>query len=312
MNLIFCGTPQFAVPTLEKLVEEKFPIELVITNPDEPRGRGHKVQPSPVKEVALKHDLAIYQPTKLKTDETRNYISQYRPDAIVIVAYGHIVPPWMIDLPPYGCVNLHASILPKYRGAAPIAWALIRGEKETGVTTMKIDPGMDTGEMLLERREPIRDDDTTETLSARLSVIGADLMIETLRKLERGEVKPRPQDSQFATMAPRLKKEDGLMDWTRPADELARRVRGLMPWPGAYTSFRGKLLHIWRAEAVPATGGSALAPGTILTEGGRLAVACGEGTLLVLLEVQLEGRKRLSARDFANGARVESGQTLGS
>ena len=312
MNLIFCGTPQFAVPTLEKLVAEKFPIQLVITNPDEPRGRGHKVQPSPVKEVALKHGLAIYQPAKLKTDETRNYISQYRPDAIVIVAYGHIVPPWMIDLPPLGCINLHASILPRYRGAAPIAWALIRGEKETGVTTMKIDPGMDTGDMLLERREPIRDDDTTETLSARLSVIGADLMIETLRNLERGEVTPRPQDSQFATMAPRLKKEDGLIDWTCPADELARRVRGLIPWPGAYTSFRGKHLHIWRAEPVAAAGGSVLTPGTISTEGGRLAVACGEGTLLVLHEVQLEGRRRLLARDFVNGARVESGETLGS
>lgn len=311
MNLIFCGTPQFAVPTLEKLVAEKFPIQLVITNPDEPRGRGHKVQPSPVKEVALKHGLAIYQPAKLKTDETRNFITQYRPDAIVIVAYGHIVPPWMIDLPPLGCINLHASLLPKYRGAAPIAWALIRGEKETGVTTMKIDAGMDTGDMLLERRELIRDDDTTETLSERLSVIGADLMVETLQKLERAEITPRPQDSRMATMAPRLKKADGLIDWTQPADELARRVRGLIPWPGAYTLFRGKRLHIWRAEAVPAIG-SAVAPSTISTEGGRLAVACGEGTLLVLHEVQLEGRKRLVARDFANGARVESGETLGS
>ncbi|HET7100615.1 MAG TPA: methionyl-tRNA formyltransferase, partial [Terriglobia bacterium] len=164
MNLIFCGTPQFAVPTLEKLVKEKFSIQLVMTNPDEPRGRGHKVQPSPVKEAALKHGLAVYQPAKMKTDETREYLSQFHPDAIVIVAYGHIVPQWMIDLPPLGCINLHASLLPKYRGAAPINWAIIRGEKETGVTTMKIDAGMDTGDMLLERREPIRGDDTTETL----------------------------------------------------------------------------------------------------------------------------------------------------
>ncbi len=312
MNLIFCGTPQFAVPTLEKLVAENFPIQLVITNPDEPRGRGHRVQPSPVKETALRHGLAVYQPAKLKTDETRNFISQYRPDAIVIVAYGHIVPQWMIDLPPQGCINLHASILPKYRGAAPIAWALVRGEKETGVTTMKIDAGMDTGDMLLERREPVRDDDTTETLGERLSLIGADLMIETLRQLERGEVAPRPQNSDLATLAPRLKKEDGRMDWAQPAEELARRVRGFAPWPGAFTSFRGKHLHIWRAEAVPAAGGSGLAPGTVTTEGGRLAVACGEGTRLVLHEVQLEGRKRLSAREFMNGARVESGETLGS
>jgi len=312
MNLIFCGTPQFAVPTLEKLVAEEFPIHLVITNPDEPRGRGHKVQPSPVKEAALKHGLALYQPARLKTDEARNLISQYHPDAIVIVAYGQIVPQWMIDIPPYGCINLHASLLPKYRGAAPIAWALVRGEKETGVTTMKIDAGMDTGDMLLERSEPIRDDDTTETLGERLSVIGAELMIETLRQLERGEVTPRPQNSDLATLAPRLKKEDGRMDWTRPAEDLARRVRGFAPWPGAYTAFRGKHLHIWRAEAVPAAGGSGPAPGTISTAGGRFAVACGEATLLVLDEVQLEARKRLSARDFVNGARVQSGETLGS
>ena len=310
MNLIFCGTPQFAVPTLEKLVAEKFPIQLVITNPDEPRGRGHKVQPSPVKEAALRHGLPLFQPAKVKTDETREYLSQYCPDAIVIVAYGHIVPQWMIDLPSLGCINLHASLLPKYRGAAPIAWAIIRGEKETGVTTMKIDAGMDTGDMLLERHEPIRDDDTTETLGERLSVMGADLMIETLRKLERGDVTPRPQNHGLATQAPRLKKEDGLIDWSLPAEDIERRVRGLIPWPGAYTSFRGKRLHIWRAEAV-AAGGLAPASGTISTEGKRLAVACGQQSRLLLHEVQIEGRKRLSAREFMNGTRVESGEILG-
>ena len=312
MKLIFCGTPQFAVPTLEKLVAEKFSIQLVMTNPDEPSGRGHKVQPSPVKQTALKLGLALFQPAKVKTDETREYLSQYRPDAIVIVAYGHIVPQWMIDLSPLGCINLHASILPKYRGAAPIAWAIIRGEKETGVTTMKIDAGMDTGDMLLERREPIRDDDTAETLGNRLSVIGADLMVETLSKLERGEITPRPQNHDLATLAPRLKKEDGLIDWSMPADELARRVRGLIPWPGAYTSFREKRLHIWRAQALPAAGKPALVPGTISIDGGRLASACGEGTQLLLQEVQLEGRKRLSVREFMNGARVQSGEILGS
>ena len=311
MNLIFCGTPQFAVPTLEKLVAEKFSIQLVITNPDEPRGRGYKVQHSPVKEAALRHGLPLFQPARVKTDETREYLSQFRPDAIVIVAYGHIVPQWMIDLPPLGCINLHASLLPKYRGAAPINWAIIRGEKETGVTTMKIDAGMDTGDMLLERREPIRDDDTTETLGERLGVIGSDLMIETLRKLEGGDITPRPQNHDLATLAPRLKKEDGVIDWTLTAEEIERRVRGLIPWPGAYTSFRGKRLHIWRAEALVAEG-SIAAPGAIATEGKRLAVACGEGTELLLHEVQMEGRKRISARDFVNGARVESGEILGS
>jgi methionyl-tRNA formyltransferase len=311
MNLIFCGTPQFAVPTLEKLVAEKFSIQLVITNPDEPRGRGHKVQPSAVKEAALKHGLPLFQPAKVKTDATREYLSQYHPDAIVIVAYGHIVPQWMIDLPPLGCINLHASILPKYRGAAPINWAIIRGETDTGVTTMKIDAGMDTGDMLLERREPIRDDDTTETLGERLSLMGAELMIETLRGLEHGEITPRPQNHDLATLAPRLKKEDGVIDWSLRAEDIERRVRGLAPWPGAFTSFRGKRLHIWRAEPMVAEGSNPV-PGTVAAEGKRLAAACGVGTQLLLHEVQLEGRKRLSAREFMNGAHVESGETFGS
>jgi methionyl-tRNA formyltransferase len=311
MNLIFCGTPRFAVPTLEKLIAEHFVPQLVMTNPDEPRGRGQKVQPSPVKEAAERQGLRIYQPAKLKDPETRAFLSQYHPDAMVIVAYGHIVPPWMIELAPLGCINLHASILPKYRGAAPVAWAIIRGEKETGVTTMKINAGMDTGDILLVRREPIRDDDTTETLSERLGVMGGDLMVETLRKLERGEIVGQPQDSSLATLAPRLRKSDGLIDWRQPAAEIARRVRGLAPWPGAYTFFRGKSLHLWRGEAILAPGGSELIPGAISAEGGRFAVASGEGSLLVIEEVQLEGRKRLSAREFLNGARVQTGEILG-
>jgi methionyl-tRNA formyltransferase len=311
MNLIFCGTPQFAVPTLEKLIAAQLSPQLVMTNPDEPRGRGHKVQPSSVKEAAERHNLEIYQPAKLKDPETQNFLSKYQADVIVVVAYGHIIPPWMIELPRLGCINLHASILPKYRGAAPIAWAIVRGEKETGVTTMKIDAGMDTGDILLIRPEPIRDDDTAATLSERLSVLGADLMVETLRKLERGEITPQPQDSSLATLALRLKKSDGRIDWALPAPELARRVRGFAPWPGAFTTFRGKNLHIWRAEAFAAPAGSQLAPGIVSTEGGRLAVGSGDGTRLVLEEVQLEGRKRLSAREFMNGARVEAGETLG-
>jgi methionyl-tRNA formyltransferase len=311
MNLIFCGTPQFAVPTLEKLMSAGLSPQLVMTNPDEPRGRGHRVQPSPIKQVAERHGLEIYQPARLKDPATQAFLSKYQPDAMVVVAYGHIIPPWMIDLPQVGCINLHASILPRYRGAAPVAWAIVRGEKETGVTTMKIDVGMDTGDILLVQPEPIRDDDTTETLSERLSVMGADLMVETLRKLERGEIVPQPQDSSLATLAPRLKKSDGRVDWTRPAFELARRVRGFTPWPGAYTTFRGKNLHIWRAEALLASGGTALALGAISTEGGKLAVAAGDGTQLLLEEVQLEGRKRLPARDFMNGARVQSGEILG-
>ncbi len=312
MNLIFCGTPQFAVPTLEKLIAEGLAPRLVMTNPDEPRGRGHKVQPSPVKEAAQKHNIEVYQPAKLKTPEVEAFLSKNRPDVIVVVAYGHLLPQWMIDLPPLGCINLHASLLPKYRGAAPIAWAIIRGETETGATTMKIDAGMDTGDMLLVRREPIRDDDTTETLGRRLSVMGAGLMVETLRKLERGEIVPKPQDSSLATLAPRLNKSDGRIDWTLPAAELERRVRGLAPWPGAFTTFRGKNLHIWRAHWATAPAGAEIAPGAVVLESGKLAVAAGTGSLLVLDEVQAEGRKRISARDFMNGARVMPGETLGS
>lgn len=310
MDLIFCGTPQFAVPTLEKLVAERFTVKLVLSNPDEARGRGHKVQPPPVKALAQKHGLEVYQPASLRNPETQSILAQRHPDAIVVVAYGRILPAWMIDLPLLGCINLHASLLPKYRGAAPINWALIEGEKEAGVTTMKIDAGMDTGDTLLARRETIRDDDTAESLGLRLSRIGAGLMVETLRKLERGEITPRPQDSRLATYAPKLKKQDGRIDWSQPADVLARRVRGLIPWPGAHTTFRGRNLHIWRAESIPDKAGLSHVPGTLVIEGGKLAVSCGGDTLLILHEVQLEGRKRLSALEFVNGARLISGETF--
>jgi methionyl-tRNA formyltransferase len=309
MDLIFCGTPQFAVPTLEKLLAEGFQIDLVVSQPDEPSGRGYEVKPPPVKQVAERARIPVFQPAKLKDPATQEFLSKYHPDAVVVVAYGRIIPPWMIDLPRLGCINLHASLLPRYRGAGPIQWAIIRGESVTGVTTMKIDPGMDTGDILLMREIPIREDDTTETLSESLSRIGADLMIETLRGLERGELTPRPQDHSQATLAPMLKKEDGRIDWRLPAREISWRVRGLRPWPGAYSTFRGKNLHVWSA-AVAATPPSQLAPGTLIGGVGKLSVACGQGTQLELKEVQLEGRKRLSARDFLNGVRLAPGERL--
>ncbi len=304
MRLIFCGTPQFAVPTLEKLIAEKFEIELVVTNPDEPSGRGYEAKAPPVKVVAEKAGLRIFQPAKLKDPATVEFLSRFHPDAIVVVAYGHIIPPWMIDLPRLGCINLHASLLPKYRGAAPIAWAIIRGERVTGVTTMKIDPGLDTGDVLLERRVEILDEDTTPTLSEKLSTLGADLMVETLRGLERNEIRPRPQDSSQATLAPMLKKEDGRIEWSLTAEEISRRVRGLQPWPGAYTSFRGKRLQLWAAR--PAAGGpqAVLQPGTLEAQSGKLIITCGEGSRLEVMELQMEGRKRVSARDFLNGVRL--------
>ncbi len=311
MNLLFCGTPEFAVPTLEKLVEEKFAIELVLTNPDEPSGRGDETHASPVKRVAEKVGLRLYQPARLKTPETQAFLSEFHPDAIVVVAYGHILPPWMIALPRLGCINLHASLLPKYRGAAPIPWAIIRGERVTGVTTMKIDSGLDTGDILLVREMAIRPDDTGATLSEHLSRVGADLMIETLRKLERGEIAPRPQDSRKATLAPMLKKEDGRVDWSLGAEEIERRVRALQPWPVAYTTFRAKQLRLWKAKPVGDTAPAGAAPGTIVAPGGTLRVVCGGGTLVEIIELQLEGRRRMPARDFLNGVHLTPGEKLG-
>lgn len=311
MKLIFCGTPQFAVPTLERLIAEKHEIELALTNPDEPSGRGYEMRPSPVKRAAAEAGLEVFQPPKLKEPSTVEFLSKFRPDFIVVVAYGHIIPKWMIELPKQGCINLHASLLPKYRGAAPIQWAIMRGESVTGVTTMKIDEGLDTGDILLKREIAIQGEDTTETLSEHLSGAGADLMADTLWKLVRDEIQPQPQDHAQATLAPILKKEDGRIAWTLSAEEIGWRVRGLRPWPGAYTGFRSKNLHIWSAAPVTGQSGLGHEPGTLLTERGALRVVCGQGTLLELRELQLEGRKRLPARDFLNGMRPSAGERLG-
>jgi methionyl-tRNA formyltransferase len=311
MKLIFCGTPQFAVPTLERLIADKHDIELVMTNPDEPSGRGYEVKRSPVKRAALEAGLDVFQPLKLKEESTAGFLSNFGPDLIVVVAYGHIIPKWMIELPKHGCVNLHASLLPKYRGAAPIQWAIIRGESITGVTTMKIDEGLDTGDILLKEEVPIREEDTTETLSERLSGVGANLMAETLTKLMRGEIQPQRQDHPQATFAPILKKEDGQISWSLRAEEIGCRVRGLRPWPGAYTSFRSKNLHIWSAAPVMGRAEPEHEPGTLLPERGTLRVVCGLGTALDVFELQLEGRKRLPARDFLNGMRPSPGERFG-
>ncbi len=306
MKLIFCGTPQFAVPTLLRLTRPPFHIELVLTNPDEPSGRGHALKAPPVKQAALDAGLAVFQPHRFKVPLTRAFLNHYRPDAIVVVAYGHIIPGWMIELPRLGCINLHASLLPKYRGAAPVPWAIIRGERVTGVTTMKIDPGLDTGDILLQHETPIDAEDTTETLLDRLSVAGAELMVQTLHALSPGHIQPRPQDSSQATVAPMLKKEDGRIDWTLDAVEIERRVRGLSPWPGAHTSFRGKGLQLWKAAV--AAGIAEGEPGTLRAHAGKPLAVCGHGTGLELVEVQAEGRRRVSGADFLNGVRLQPGE----
>src|SRR5438132_13957574 len=225
MRIIFCGTPQFAVPTLERLLAAGFTIDLVVTNPDEPSGRSYERKAPPVKMAAEKAGLPVFQPAKLRDPATQERLAKFHPDAIVVVAYGHIIPPWMIELPRLGSINLHASLLPKYRGAAPIAWALIRGERVTGVTTMKIDAGLDTGELLLKREVEIRDEDTTETLSDRLSALGAELMVETLERLERGEIVSSPQDHALATLSTMLWRVVGRNDGSWLATKISRHVR---------------------------------------------------------------------------------------
>jgi methionyl-tRNA formyltransferase len=308
LNLVFCGTPQFAVPTLEKLVDSGFRIDLVVTQPDRPKGRGLEVVPPPVRESAKKLNLPITQPDKIKNNEEfRAQLTALKPDAIIVVGYGRLIPQWMLDLPPLGNINLHASLLPKYRGAAPIQWAIANGETMTGVTTMRLDAGLDTGDILLQRDSPIPPDDTSETLSPRLAALGANLVVETLQGLQQGSIHPRPQNSAHATLAPILKKEDGLLDFSSPAPEILNRIRGFQPWPGAYTIFRGRNLQVWKAR--PAE--QSLPPAELHVEADRLLAGCGRNTALELVEVQLEGKKRMPARDFIHGYRVQPAEKVG-
>ena len=309
LKLVFCGTPQFAVPTLDRLVEAGFHIDLVVTQPDRPKGRGLELVSSPVKQRALQLALPISQPESIKNNDTfRAQLIDLNPDAIIVVGYGRIIPQWMLDLPPFGNINLHASLLPKYRGAAPIQWAIARGETATGVTTMKIDAGLDTGDILLQQEVPIPANDTAETLAPKLAAIGAKLTVETLRELQTGNIHPRKQDETQATLAPILKKEDGLIDFSRPAAEILNRMRGFQPWPGAYSKFRGKNLQVWKAAALDRT----VPESELKTEGDRLLVGCGRGTAIELFELQLEGKKRTSASDFLRGYRPLPGEKLGS
>src|SRR5271165_5147803 len=264
MDLVFCGTPMFAAPTLEKLVCAGFRVKLVATQPDRPSGRGMQVTASPVKRMAVTLGLPIIQPDKIKNNEEfRAQLESLRPEAIIVVGYGRIIPQWMIDLPPLGNLNLHGSLLPKYRGAAPIQWAIANGERVTGVTTIRIDQGLDTGDILLQAEEPISPEDTALTLSPRLAQSGAELMIATLAGLKNGSITPRPQSDAKATLAPILKREDGLIDFSRTAMDTWNRLRGFQPWPGAFTYFRGKALHLH--AAIPAPEMAAVAPSHFAT-----------------------------------------------
>lgn len=308
LNLVFCGTPQFAVPTLEKLVHAGFHLNLVVTQPDRPKGRGLETVASPVKQSALAHNLHVVQPDRIKNNqEFRDQLTAATPNAIIVVGYGRIIPQWMLDLPALGNINLHASLLPKYRGAAPIQWAIANGETTTGVTTMRIDAGLDTGAILLQREMPVAPDDTSLTLSPRLASMGADLMIETLQGLQANSVLPRPQDNSQATLAPILKKEDGLIDFSRSAPEILNRLRGFQPWPGAYTRFRGKTMQIWNAQVAQ----KHVPEAQLQAIDGRLFAGCAGNTSLEILELQVEGKKRSSTADFLHGYRPQPGESLG-
>ena len=336
MRILFCGTPQFSVPTLKHLLAQPdFQIVAVITQPDRPRGRGHEVSFSAVKQTALAANLRVFQPEKIRTPESEQFLREAAPDAIVIIAYGQIIPARLLDNPRLGWINLHASLLPKYRGAAPIQWAIANGETTTGVTSMRIDAGMDTGDILLQRETPIGPTETTPQLAQRLADLGAPLMAETLRGLRDATLTPNPQNHSEATLAPLLKKEDGQINWHQPALVIYNRMRAFTPWPGAYTTFRGAPCHLTSSAdfsapsrgvgeinpvcaaveapsglqklAFPATP-TPSTPGTILYDGKTVCVSCGEQSLLPISRVKLEGRKEVSALDFANGAHVHSGE----
>jgi len=305
MRLVFLGTPAFAVPTLQAIVHAGHEVAAVVTQPDRARGRGQKAAPPPVKEAATALGIPVYQPERVRRPEAVEYLRGLGAEAMVVVGYGQIIPQDVIDLAPRGIINVHASLLPKYRGAGPVQWAIVNGETRTGVTTMRIDAGLDTGDMLLKAEAEIGPGENAIELGKRLAVLGADLLAETLERLD--TIVPEKQDAAQATWAPLLKKEDGRIDWTQPAAAIHNRVRGLQPWPGAQTMFRGVPLLIWKSQASAAP--QTAAPGTILSLR-PLLVAAGEGAL-ELQDVQLEGRKRMPAADFVNGQRLTTNDRLG-
>ena len=308
MRIVFMGTPDFAVPSLEALLKSEHQVVGVVTQPDRPKGRGQEVVFSPVKVVCQRKGIPVLQPLKMKDPAFLDALRRWTPDVIAVTAYGRILPPAILALPPRGCINVHGSLLPKYRGAGPIQWAVIRGEQQTGITTMFMAEGMDTGDMLLQETVEIRADDTAGTLAPRLAEVGGRLLVETLRRLEAGTLTPQPQDDAQATMAPLLKKEDGVVDWTLSAMEIANRVRGLSPWPGAYTYVNGERWVLWRVAV--GEEGSGAAPGTVTkVSKDRVEVATGEGTIQ-LIDIQPSNSRRMTMAQYLAGHRLAEGLKL--
>lgn len=310
MKLVFCGTPQFAVPAFERLLAAGHSIELTVTQPDRPSGRGMQLTVPPVKQAALAAGLRVTQPEKIRNNEEfQAALQAISPEAIVVVAYGRIIPKWMLDLPPCGNLNLHASLLPKYRGAAPVQWAIASGERVTGVTIMRLNEGLDTGDILLQREMPIAPDQTSVDVFPLLAEMGAELMVETLAGLQAGTIHPVKQDDNLATLAPILTREDGRIDFSRTAREIYDRWRGFQPWPGAFAMLGGRKFTAHRLLPVAPGWGEARG-GALRAEAGRLFAACGEGSWIELLEVQVEGRKRLRAAEFLRGHALSPGEAL--
>lgn len=313
LRIVFCGTPAFAVPSLHRLIAQpEFEIVGVVTQPDRPRGRGREIAISAVKAAAAEAGIPVYQPEKIRSDEASEYFRRVAPDVVVIIAYGQIIPARLIAIPRLGWINVHASLLPKYRGAAPINWAIINGETRTGVTTMQIDAGLDTGPMLLRSEIDIGTDETATQLATRLAEAGAPLIVETLHRLDRGEIVATPQDNSQATLAPILKKDDGKIEWQLSARKIYNRIRGLQPWPGAFTTFRGRNCQIWGKPIKPVAAGGE--PGTILpTQEDGLLVICGGPVASVLRveHIQVEGRNRVTDFEFMRGARIQLGERFG-
>jgi len=309
MRIVFMGTPESAVPSLRRLLDDGHEIAAVWTQPDKPAGRGNKLHQSPVKEFASQHNLTIHQPFKIKTEEAKTLFASHNADAAIVVAYGKILPAEFLNAPRRGCLNVHFSLLPKYRGAAPVNWAIVNGEKETGVTTMRIVEELDAGPVLLQQATEIHEYETAPELLTRLAEIGAELLSETLARLD--GIQAQPQRDQESTLAPILKRENGLIDWETDAFAIERRVLGFQPWPNAYTSLRSQRLIVWKA-APEWIEQLAFPPGQIIeARGDRLIIACGDRTALRILELQTEGGRPLSARDFLNGAHLKVGEVLG-
>lgn len=310
MKIVFMGTPQAAVPSLQKLIEDGHEIVAVYTQPDRPAGRGNKLTAPPVKEFALLHNLRVLQPTRIKTPEALQTFASHAADMAVVVAYGRILPPTFLEAFQKGAVNVHFSLLPKYRGAAPVNWAIVRGETVTGVTTMRMDAGLDTGDILLQSATEMGAEENSIELMQRLAQVGAELLSKTLKDYE--EITPQPQNHAEATLAPIMKKEDGLIDWSRPANEIANRVRGFQPFPTSYTFYKGKKLTIWKARESRTTDFKSPNAGEILeAKGDKLFAAGGNQMCLQIEELQIEGKKRMPTRDFLNGIKLQVGEKLG-